>query len=141
MKQTRNERGSATIEAVIGAMGFAAFCGLVYYGGQIALSEQAVQAAAAEAARSASIARSSGAAQSDARAAAEHVLNNHGLACASSTVTVDTSAFGLPIGQPGEVSATVTCQVSSAEIGTFFGGGRQIEKTMRSPLDTYRPRS
>ena len=141
MKRRRDQRGSATIEAVVGAAGFAALCGLIYYGGQIAMAEQTVQAAAAEAARSASIARTEGAAQGDATAAAEQVLANHGLTCDSTSVTLDTSAFSLPIGQPGEVSATVTCHVSSAQIAAYFAGGIQVEKTMTSALDTYRPRS
>ncbi len=121
-------------------MGFAAFLGLIYYGGQIALAEQTVQAAAAEAARSASIARSQGAAQSAGFAAAQQVINNHGLDCDALNVQLDTSAFGLPIGTPGEVVAVVTCHVSSAQIATFYGGGVQVQKTMSSPVDTYRPR-
>ena len=140
MTRTRDQRGSATIEAVVGAMGFAAFLGLIYYGGQIALAEQTVQAAAAEAARSASIARSQGAAQSAGFAAAQQVINNHGLDCDALNVQLDTSAFGLPIGTPGEVVAVVTCHVSSAQIATFYGGGVQVQKTMSSPVDTYRPR-
>ena len=59
-QQTRHanrERGSATIEAVIGVPAFLLFVLLIIAAGRIALARQAVEASAAEAARSASISR------------------------------------------------------------------------------------
>lgn len=142
MSRFRSERGSAAVEAVAGAAVFAAFCGVAYFGGQIALAHQTVQLAAAEAARSASIARTPGSAAGAATAAAAHVLANHQLSCLASSVTVDTSGFAVPLGQPAWVSATVTCQVAGRDLGIPVAlGSVTVEQTMRSPLDTYRPRT
>ena len=137
-----DERGSATIEAVAGAAAFAAFCSLAYLGGHIALAHQSVQVAAAEAARSASIARTQPAAAQAATAAAQQVLANHQLACVSSHVSVDTSGFTVPVGQPAWVTVTVGCEIDSRAMGVPIGiGSLWVEETLRSPLDTYRLRS
>ncbi len=140
--RVHNERGSAAVEAVAGAAVFAAFCGVAYFGGQLGLAHQTVQVAAAEAARSASIARNPGSAASAAATAAQQVLDNHQLSCVASSVTVDTSGFAVPLGQPAWVSATVTCQVAGRELGIPVAlGSVHVEQTMRSPLDTFRPRT
>ena len=137
----RNERGSAAVEAVAGAAAFAAFCGLVAFAGQIAVAHQGVQAAASDAARAASIARTAGTAQRDAEAAARQGLGNHGLVCAATAVAIDVSGFAVPVGQPAWVSATVRCDVSSANLGLPIDLGTvHVEETMRSALDTYRSR-
>ena len=64
------DRGSATIEAVIGVPAFLLFVGLIIFAGRVAVAHQAVESAAAAAARSASIARTQQEAVSDARSAA-----------------------------------------------------------------------
>ena len=56
-KGSRNERGSAVVEAAIGVPAFLLFVLLLVAGGRIAIAEQAVQASASEAARAASISR------------------------------------------------------------------------------------
>lgn len=138
----RDERGSAAIEAVLGATAFAAFCGLAAFGGQIALAHQGVQAAANDAARAASIARTQPAAQTAADTAATRGLANHQLVCAATAVSVDTSGFTTEVGQPASVSATVRCEVSSTSLGIPIPVGTVIvEETMTSPLDTYRSRT
>lgn len=137
-----NERGSAAVEAVAGAAAFAAFCGLVAFAGQIAVAHQGVQAAASDAARAASIARTAATAQTDAETAADQSLRNHGLACATTAVAIDLSGFAVLVGQPAWVAATIRCDVSSANLGLPIDLGTvSVEETMRSALDTYRPRA
>ncbi len=137
----RNDRGSAAVEAVIGVPAFLLLIGLLILGGRTAIAHQAVQAAAADAARAASIARTVTAARSDASRAAHTSLTNQHLHCAATTVTVDTSAFGTPVGTPGQVSATVTCALRLDDLGLpGLTGTKPIAATMFSPLDTYRGR-
>lgn len=138
---TRNERGSATVEAVIGVPAFLLLTTLVVLGGRIAIATQAVQAAASDAARAASIARTAATARGDATTAARHSLANQDLACTTTSVTLDTRAFAAPIGTPGQVHATVTCALPLGDLGVpGLAGTKTITATMSSPLDTYRGR-
>lgn len=137
----RGERGSATVEAVIGVPAFLLLVGLLILGGRIAVAQQVVQSAASDAARAASIARTQTAARSAATSAAHYSLTNQALQCASTTVTVDTAAFGTPIGTPGQVTATVACSLRLDDLGLpGVSGTRTITATMSSALDTYRER-
>lgn len=139
--RTRNERGSASVEAVIGVPAFLLLVGLLVLGGRQAIAQQAVQAAASDAARAASIARTATTARTDATTAARHSLANQDLDCATATVTVDTAAFAMEVGTPGQVSATVTCALRLDDIGLpGVSGTKTITATMSSPLDTYRGR-
>ncbi len=139
--RTRNERGSASVEAVIGVPAFLLLVGLLVLGGRQAIAQQAVQSAASDAARAASIARTATAARTDATTAARHNLANQDLDCATTMVTVDTAAFATAVGTPGQVSATVTCALRLGDIGLpGVSGTKTITATMSSPLDTYRGR-
>lgn len=135
------ERGSVAVEVVILAPVLMLFILGVVFAGRYALAQQAVQSAAAEAARAASISRSPAQASGAATGAAAASLANQGLRCASSSVAVDTGAFALRPGIPGEVSATIVCVVDMSDL-SFPGipGNRTLEATMASPLDTYRSR-
>lgn len=140
-RMKRDERGSAAVEAVIGVPALLLLVGLLVLGGRTAIAQQAVQAAAADAARSASIARTPAAARSTASHAAHSSLANQDLDCATTSVSVDTAAFGTPVGTPGRVSTTVTCALRLDDIGLpGLGGTKTITATMSSPLDTYRGR-
>ena len=55
MNRSKGERGSASIEVAMGVPAIALFLALVILGGRLALAQQAVQAAAADAARTASM--------------------------------------------------------------------------------------
>ncbi len=137
----RNERGSASVEAVIGVPAFLLLVGLLVLGGRNAIAQQAVQAAASDAARAASIARTVTEARHDATTAARYSLANQDLDCVTTSVTVDTAAFNKPVGTPGEVSATVTCALRLDDIGLpGLASTKTITATMSSPLDTYRGR-
>lgn len=136
-----SERGSASVEAAVGVPAFLLLVGLLVLGGRTAIAQQAVQAAASDAARAASIARTVSSARADASSAAHTSLTNQHLDCATTTVTVDTAAFGTPVGTPGQVSATVTCALRLDDIGLpGIAGTKTITATMSSPLDTYRGR-
>ena len=137
----RTDRGSASVEAVIGVPTFLLLIGLLILGGRTVIAQQAVQAAASDAARAASIARTVTAARTDASTAARYSLTNQNLDCATTTVTVDTAAFATPIGTPGQVRATVACALRLGDIGLpGVHGTKTITATMSSPLDTYRGR-
>jgi Flp pilus assembly protein TadG len=140
-RRTQNERGSASVEAVIVVPAFLLLIGLLILGGRTAITQQAVQAAAADAARAASIARTASVARSAASSAAHGSLTNQNLDCVTTTVTVDVAAFGTPVGTPGQVTATVTCGLRLDDLGLpGVTGTKTITATMSSPLDTYRGR-
>lgn len=137
--RVRDERGSAVIEAVIGVPAFMLFVGLIIFAGRMAIAHQAVESAANEAARSASVARSQGAARSDATTSVRTRLTNQKVNCRSIRVSVNTADFDRPVGTPGSVSATVTCQVDLADVSIpGVPGSKTVTATVSSPLDTYR---
>lgn len=138
---SRDERGSATIEAAVGIPAFALFVGLIIFGGRTAMAHEAVQSAAADAARTASIARSSGVAARDAEQAARENLANQGIRCRSVAVRIDTRAFGTAVGERGSVSASVICRLDLSDLSApGVPGSRTIRVTMTSPLDQWRER-
>ncbi len=136
------ERGSESIEAVIGMTALMLFIALIMAAGRISIAHQSVISAAAEAARAASISRSAGLAQAEASSGASVSLANQSLECASTRVIVDTSGFSSPVGVPAAVTATVSCEVSLADIAIpGLPGSTTITATVSSPLDTYRERN
>lgn len=136
-----SERGSEAIEAAIGFPAFALFVTLIIAAGRLAIADQAVQAAAAEAARSASIARTQGEAQSAGSSGAAASLTNQQLNCTSRSVSVDTTGFASPVGTPATTTATVTCVVNLSDVAVpGLPGSWTITSTMSSPIDTYRER-
>ncbi|MGY0541404.1 TadE/TadG family type IV pilus assembly protein [Nocardioides sp. YJ-D4] len=139
--RTRDERGSAAIEAAIGLPAFILFVGLIIAGGRLALADQALQSAAADAARAASIARSASEADTSAGREAAASLNNQKLDCRSIQVVVDTSGFHVPTGQPADVTVTLSCRVDLADLSVpGVPGSRLIRASMTSPIDTWRER-
>lgn len=139
--QWRDERGSAAVEAVVGVPAFILFVGLIIFGGRTAMTHGAVESAAADAARSASIARDAAEASSDAKTAAEASLANQHIHCLTVTVDIDDSAFSLPVGTPGSVTATVECLLDLSDLSVpAVPGSRLIKATVSSPLDTWRER-
>lgn len=136
------ERGSATIEAVIGIPAFILFVGLIIFGGRVATTHSAVESAAADAARSASIARTGGHATTDAQTAARASLANQQIDCLRVTVAVDTSDFAKPVGQAGYVDVTVTCRLDLADLAVpGVPGSKAIRAHISSPIDSWRERS
>ncbi|MFI6326524.1 TadE/TadG family type IV pilus assembly protein [Nonomuraea sp. NPDC050556] len=136
-----NERGSATIEAMLAIPAVVLVILLGVAAGRITVATAAVEAAARDAARQASIARTAGEASSRAQASARDSLNSRGIRCTSVTVQVSTAGFGRPVGSPATVSATVTCTVPLEDVA-FPGlpGSVRRQATFASPLDPYRGR-
>jgi Flp pilus assembly protein TadG len=126
----RRERGSATVEMVVVAPGLIMIIGLLIMGGRIAIAGGSVEHAAAEA-------------QASGDSTARMVLDNAGLQCVgAASVSIDTADFTTTqAGQPGEVSATVSCQVRLSDVAIpGLPGTRLMEHRASSPLDTYRTR-
>lgn len=139
--RTRDERGSAAIEAAVGMPAFALFVGLIIFGGRTAMTHQAVESAAAEAARAASIARTSTQAQKDAKEAAQASLADQQIHCLTVDVRIDTSDFSKPVGETGSVAVTVECRLDLADLSVpGIPGHRVVEAAMSSPLDTWTER-
>jgi Flp pilus assembly protein TadG len=141
--RSRDERGAVlAVELVACAPLLAAFILLIIFGGRIALANQAVQTAAADAARAASIARTAASARSQASEWASTSLANQGLRCIRVQVDVDTSGFSRPVGTPAEVSVRVSCDIDTADLSLpGIPGSVPVEGSMSSPLDKYRERA
>ena len=137
----REERGSVAIEAAIGVPAFGLFIAMIILGGRVEIAKQSVEAAAYEAARAASIERTQSEAISSGKSAASRSLNDQGLQCASTSVTVNAAGFNAPLGTTAQVTATVTCKVDVADLAIpGLPGTRTITATASSPVDAYRER-
>lgn len=142
MTRHRAERGSASVEAVIGVPALALFVGLIIFGGRTAIAHQALESAAADAARSASIERAAPAARQAAEHAARSSLSNQQIHCLSIDVAVDANGFRTPVGQDATVVVTVTCRLDLSDLAVpGVPGSRTVRATMSSPIDTWRERS
>ncbi|MGE0341432.1 MAG: TadE/TadG family type IV pilus assembly protein [Porticoccaceae bacterium] len=129
------------IEAAIGVPAFGLFIAMIILGGRVEIAKQSVEAAAYEAARAASIERTQSEAISSGKSAASRSLNDQGLQCASTSVTVNAAGFNAPLGTTAQVTATVTCKVDVADLAIpGLPGTRTITATASSPVDAYRER-
>lgn len=139
---SRDERGSASIEASIGVPAFVLFVGLIIFGGRTATTHQAVETAAADAARAASIERTETSARSKAISVAAVSLSNQDLRCLDVDVAVNASEFSRAVGEPASVSVTVRCRLDLTDLSGVPGvpGSRLIRATVTSPVDTWRER-
>jgi len=136
------ERGSVTLELVVWAPGLLLIIGLLLVAGRLSGANGAVEQAAVDAARTASLARVPATALSLATGTARQTLAAQGLACTGLTVTIDTSGFARPPGEPATVSATVTCPVRLSDLSLpGVPGTREVRHTSISALDTFRERS
>jgi Flp pilus assembly protein TadG len=134
------QAGDAALELIIIAPVLLAIIGLVIAAGRTSVAQGSVDAAARDAARQASIARSPADALAAARLSADDALSQDGLNC-DPIVSVDTSGFGVPVGQPAEISATVSCTVPLSDLVVpGLPGSKTLTYTFTSPLDPYRGR-
>ncbi len=138
----RDERGgSVAIETVLIVSSVVLILMLITAGFRIAMAGDAVENVAGSASRAASLARTASEAQHDARQVADASLATSGLTCAPSSVHIDTSGFGVPVGQPASVTVTVSCTAPLQDLLVpGLGGARVLSATSVSPLDTYRGR-
>ena len=137
-------RGSAAIEAAVLAPALLALIGVAIVCGRIQVAGGAIEAAAHDATRAASISRTAdqGRVAAYAAADADATLTQAGLHCARLVVTVDTSGFAVPVGQPATVTADVECVVDFADLVPVDGlpGSKTLRATFTSVLDTFRAR-
>lgn len=136
------DEGSAAIEAAIILPALIMFLCLAIAGGRIVTSGAKIDSAAEDAAREASIHRTAAAAQSAAQTAAAESLDDQGIKCASTSVSINTSGLSVPLGQVGTVTVTVTCTVNLSDLLLpGVPGARTLTSTATSVVDTFRARS
>ena len=141
VRRLRSDEGSAAIEAAIVLPALIMFLCLAIAGGRIVTSGAKIDSAAEDAAREASIHRTAAAAQSAARSAAAQSLNDQGIKCASTSVSINTGGLSVPVGQVGTVTVTVTCTVNLADLLLpGVPGAKTITSTATSVVDQYRQR-
>lgn len=128
--------------ALLAPLLIVAFVLLLIAAGRISTGGGAVEEAARAAAREASLQRDGATAQARATSVARESLAGQGLACDSLVVQVDTSQFGRPLGEPAEVTATVTCQVRLSDLAIPGSPGSKTETaSFVSVIDPYRERA
>ncbi len=136
------DRGlSATVETALIVPMLVLVVGLIVGAGRVWHARGVVADVAAAAARSASLERSGASAAAQARAMASAGLSAGGVRCAATDVQVDTSAFAVPVGNPGTVSVTIACHVEMGDILVPGWPGRmEVVRTSTSTLDRFRER-
>jgi Flp pilus assembly protein TadG len=135
------DKGSVAIEAAIVLPPLIMFLCLAIAGGRLVTSGAKIDAAAEDAAREASIHRTAAAAQDAAHAAALESLDDQGITCASTSVSVNTGGLNAPVGQVGMVTVTVSCTVNLSDLLLpGVPGARTLTSTATSVVDQYRQR-
>lgn len=141
MRQRSDHRGAAATELAILIPGFLLILGLTIAGGRLWFARTTVVEAAQSAARAASLERTATSARASGHEAGARSLQTAGLACANTSVQLDTGAFASPVGVPGTIEARVTCTVRLSDLGLpFLPGSTRLEGTATTALDTYRAR-
>ncbi|WP_329437877.1 TadE family protein [Streptomyces canus] len=137
----RRDEGSAAIEAAILLPALIMFLCMAIAGGRIVTSGAKIDSAAEDASREASIHRTAAAAQGAAQSAAAESLEDQGITCASTSVSINTGGLSVPVGQVGTVSVTVTCTVNLADLLLpGVPGAKTLTSTATSVVDQYRQR-
>ncbi|MFF6969365.1 TadE/TadG family type IV pilus assembly protein [Streptomyces anthocyanicus] len=136
-----SDEGSVAIEATIVIPPLIMFLCMALAGGRLVTSGAKIDAAAEDAAREASIHRTAASAQTAAQTAAAESLDDQGITCASSSVTIDTSGLSVPVGQVGTATVTVTCTVNLSDLLLpGVPGSKTLRSTATSVVDQYRMR-
>jgi len=138
---TGRTAGSISIEAVLIIPAFLLFLALVMAVGRTAAAQADVHAAVVEGSRVASLAKTAAAGETAGRAAIEAHLHREGIRCTRLTVTVDAAALDQPPGDPGQVTATITCVVPLADLAVpGLPGTMTISESFTTQIDTYTDR-
>ncbi|GAA4300940.1 pilus assembly protein TadE [Blastococcus sp. MG754426] len=141
MNAQARERGSVSVELALLAPALLLLLSFAVVAGRTQIAEGAVQEAARAAAREASLARDAATAAARAGAQAERTLAAQDLRCERTTVDVDTAGFQAPLGQPGDVTVSITCVVGMADLlAPGLPGSVTVEASFISPIDAYRER-
>ena len=135
------ETGSVSVELALLAPAVLLLLGFAVVAGRTQIAQNAVQEAARAAAREASLARDATTAATLAAAQAERTLGAQNLRCERTTVDVDIAGFQGPLGQPGDVTVSITCVVGMADLlAPGLPGSVTVEASFISPVDAYRER-
>lgn len=138
----RGQDGNAPLELLILAPVILFLIGLVIAAGRTSIAQGAVAAAARDAARQASISTDPAAARQAAVSSARAALRADGLNCQPVVTLNLAQGFGTPLGQPAQVSASVSCTVQLSDLLVpGIPGSRMLRAAFTSPLDPYRSRS
>jgi TadE-like protein len=136
------EDGTAPLELLILAPVILALIGLVIAAGRISVAQGSVDAAARDAARQASISMTAAAARQAALSSANAALRADGLHCKPVIRVSLEPGFSTPLGQPAQVSASVSCTVPLSDLLVpGVPGSRKLTAQFTSPLDPYRSRA
>jgi hypothetical protein len=131
-------QGSISIEAILVIPVFIVFLALILAIGRTTAVRCDLHAGVVSGARIASLETSSSSAQLVGVKAIEDYLVQKNITCLSSHVVVDTSAFDLPPGQPGMITARITCIVGLSDLGVpGLPGHFEITESFGTPIDTY----
>jgi Flp pilus assembly protein TadG len=135
------DAGDATLELVILAPVVLILIGLLIAGGRASVAQGAVDAAARDAARQASIARTPSEAEATAIASARFELRQDSLNCTPVVHVTAAAAFAVPVGEPSQIVARVSCTVPlSGLLVPGLPGSKTLTASFASPLDPYRAR-
>lgn len=141
-RKPRDDRGSAAVELTLAVPVLVIMLALMVAGGRLWFARASVTESAYAAARAGSLSRTAGQAGSDGERAAARMLDTAGLRCSTRTVDVDTSGFGVAVGNPATIRATVTCSVPFADLVLpGMPGTITLRESGSSALDTYRGRT
>ncbi len=137
----RDQRGAAAVEFAMVVPLVVLLFGLVVGGSRVWLARGAVEQAAGAAARAASLARSPGAARQSAQRLASDQAAVGGLRCSDFGVDIDAAALAGAPGRPGDVRATVTCQVPLSDVLVpGWPGSVEVRAHASAVVDRYRGR-
>ena len=137
----RDECGAVAAELAVVIPVLILMLGMIIAGGRLWFARTTVVEAAQTAARAASLERSAGGAVAAGREAGARSMSTAGLNCASSSISVDTAAFGVPVGVPATINATVRCTVRLGDLGLpLLPGSTHVTGRASTALDTYRGR-
>jgi Flp pilus assembly protein TadG len=140
-QRRRDQNGSAAVEITMLVPALLITLGLLVVGGRVWFARTTVNEAAHASARAASLARSADEAVAAGRSAGSQSLTTGGLRCDSTTVEVNAAAFGVPVGTPATVTATVSCRVRFGDLLLpGLPGSVDLEASGATALDTYRSR-
>lgn len=134
------ERGSVPIEVAIVAPALLMLLFLGLAAGRLVEAGNKVDAAAEDAAREASLSRSQATATSAASSAAKESLTGADMSCQQRHVDADTSALAAPVGEVAEVTVTVRCTVSWADLLLPAPGTKTVTGQFSSTVDAFRER-
>ena len=136
-----DQRGAAAVELTLFVPALLLILGLLVAGGRLWFARTTVNEAAQTAARAASLTRSAATATVAGRDAGSQSLTTAGLRCRSTSVSINTAAFAVPVGTPSTVTSTILCVVDFSDVFLpGWPGSIPLTGHGSAALDTYRSR-